>query len=69
MSRNSNPSPNAGLLTPISQTVRPHPPITRALKEVVTRLREIDNIEVVDWEPYKHGFAWELIVSFVVFSA
>lgn len=42
--------------------VRPHEPITRALQEVVERLRKIPGTEVVEWKPYKHDVAWELIV-------
>jgi len=48
--------------------VKPHPPITRALKEVVKRLSGIPGIEVVEWKPYKHDLAWELIVSFITLS-
>ncbi len=47
--------------------VKPHPPITRALKEVVKKLKEVRGIEVVDWKPYKHDFAWELIVSSTIY--
>ena len=43
--------------------VKPHPPITRALTEVIRKLNEFDDVEVVRWEPYKHDLAWELIVS------
>jgi amidase len=43
--------------------VKPQPPVLRALKEVVEKLRKIDGVEVVDWEPYRHDYAWELIVS------
>lgn len=43
--------------------VRPHPPVQRALREVAERLRSIDDVEVVDWKPYRHDYAWELIVS------
>lgn len=43
--------------------VKPHPPITRALKDVVERLAKVPGIEVTDWKPYKHDLAWELIVS------
>lgn len=43
--------------------VRPQPPVTRALKEVVEKLREKGNVEVVDWTPYKHDLAWEIVVS------
>lgn len=42
--------------------VKPHPPITRALKEVVSRLRASENVEVVGWTPYKHDLSWEIIV-------
>lgn len=41
--------------------VRPHPPISQALNEVVSRLKEVEEIDVVDWMPYKHDEAWEII--------
>ncbi|CAG8950980.1 hypothetical protein HYFRA_00006377 [Hymenoscyphus fraxineus] len=43
--------------------VKPHPPVLRALKQVVEKLKVKDNIEVVDWQPYKHELAWELIAN------
>jgi len=43
--------------------VTPHPPITRALNEVVSRLNSIPNIEIVDWKPYLHDEAWAIISS------
>lgn len=43
--------------------VRPHPPVTRALKQVVEKLKTNDDIEVVEWKPYKHDLAWEIIVG------
>jgi Asp-tRNA(Asn)/Glu-tRNA(Gln) amidotransferase A subunit family amidase len=43
--------------------VKPHPPITRAMKQVVERLKDNANVEIVEWKPYKHDLAWELIVS------
>ncbi|CAF9940527.1 MAG: hypothetical protein ALECFALPRED_008702 [Alectoria fallacina] len=43
--------------------VKPHPPVLRALKEVVTKLSKVRDVEIVDWKPYKHDFAWELIAS------
>ncbi|KAI4204767.1 MAG: hypothetical protein LQ348_001242 [Seirophora lacunosa] len=43
--------------------VQPHPPVTRALKEVVTKLQDIPEIEVSTWKPYKHHEAWEIIAS------
>lgn len=43
--------------------VKPHPPITRAMKEVVDKLKTVPDIEVVDWKPYKHDVAWQIIAS------
>jgi amidase len=42
--------------------VKPHPPVIRALNGVVEGLKKIDGVEVVDWVPYKHDLAWEIIV-------
>jgi hypothetical protein len=42
--------------------VKPHPPVTRALKQVVEKLKDKGNVEIVEWTPYKHDLAWELIV-------
>ena len=41
--------------------VTPHPPIRRVLREVVEKLKKAPEIDVVDWKPYKHDWAWELI--------
>ncbi|EHL00830.1 putative amidase [Glarea lozoyensis 74030] len=41
--------------------VKPQPPVTRALKEVVDKLASSDKFEVVDWKPYQHDRAWEII--------
>jgi Asp-tRNA(Asn)/Glu-tRNA(Gln) amidotransferase A subunit family amidase len=35
----------------------------RALREVVEKLRSVPGVEVVDWKPYKHDHAWEIISS------
>lgn len=43
--------------------VRPQPPITRALKEVTEKLKDVAEIELVDWKPYKHDLAWEIIAG------
>jgi len=43
--------------------VKPHPPVTRALKQVVEKLKAKGNVEVVEWKPYKHDLAWEIIAS------
>ncbi|KAJ5571881.1 hypothetical protein N7535_005541 [Penicillium sp. DV-2018c] len=40
--------------------VRPHPPITRALRHAKEKLLSA-GIKVVDWEPYKHQHGWEVI--------
>ncbi|KAJ5096176.1 hypothetical protein NUU61_005532 [Penicillium alfredii] len=40
--------------------VRPHPPITRALKHAREKLIAA-GLKVVDWEPYKHKHGWEII--------
>ena len=43
--------------------VNPHPPIIRALRETVDKLKDVPDIEIVDWKPYKHDYAWQLIAS------
>lgn len=42
--------------------VRVHPPVTRALKQVVEKLKEKSDVEIVEWKPWKHDLAWEIIV-------
>ncbi|KAI5299383.1 hypothetical protein KEM56_003289 [Ascosphaera pollenicola] len=39
--------------------VKPHPPITRALKEVAESCKNA-GMEVVDWTPIEHDRAWDL---------
>ncbi|KAL8637989.1 MAG: hypothetical protein Q9228_004813 [Teloschistes exilis] len=42
--------------------VRPHPPITRALHSIVQKLKSFpDLFTVVDWHPYNHDEAWEIV--------
>ncbi len=48
--------------------VRPHPPVARAMQEVVGKLRESANIEIVEWEPLRHDLAWDIIVRPVSLS-
>jgi Asp-tRNA(Asn)/Glu-tRNA(Gln) amidotransferase A subunit family amidase len=43
--------------------VKPHPPIIRALKTIVDALKDADGIEVLEWKPLKHDYAWEIIAS------
>ena len=41
--------------------VKPHPPIVRALQEVVDKLKDIQSVETVEWKPYKHDEAWDIL--------
>lgn len=43
--------------------VRPHPPVLRAIKEVEEKLKAVEGVEIVEWMPYKHDHAWEIIAS------
>lgn len=43
--------------------VQPHPPITRALRSVVAKLKHVPNVSVVNWQPYLHDEAWAIISS------
>lgn len=43
--------------------VKPHPPVTRALQELVSHLSQVSGVEIVDWKPYRHDYAWERIAS------
>jgi Asp-tRNA(Asn)/Glu-tRNA(Gln) amidotransferase A subunit family amidase len=43
--------------------VRPHAPITRALKQVTDALKTASDVEVVDWQPHNHAAAWPILAS------
>ncbi|KAI9743625.1 MAG: hypothetical protein M1818_002941 [Claussenomyces sp. TS43310] len=43
--------------------VAPHPPVTRALREVVDKLKAKGNVEVISWNPYGHDEAWKIIAN------
>lgn len=43
--------------------VTPHPPISRTLNELVSKLKALRDVEVVDWKPYLHDEAWAIISS------
>ena len=45
------------------EVVKPHPPVLRALKEVAEKLKSVESVELVDWKPFKHDEAWEIIAS------
>jgi hypothetical protein len=42
--------------------VKPHPPVVRALQSVVDGLKGVDGVQIMDWKPYKHDLAWNIIV-------
>ena len=41
--------------------VMPHPPITRALEAVASKLAAVPNLTLVDWKPHVHDEAWAII--------
>lgn len=43
--------------------VTPAPAVTRALKEVVERLKLVDSIDVIEWKAYQQKEALEILVS------
>ncbi|KAI0456435.1 amidase signature domain-containing protein [Xylaria acuta] len=43
--------------------VRPHPPIAAALSRVAEKLKKSGEVEIVDWECWKHDLAWEIIAK------
>ncbi|KAI0173267.1 amidase [Hypoxylon sp. FL1284] len=45
------------------EVVRPHPPVLRAMTELVEKLKGSPNVELVDWKPWKHDLAWSIIAK------
>ncbi|KAJ8120996.1 hypothetical protein ONZ43_g2446 [Nemania bipapillata] len=45
------------------KVVRPHPPILAALSRVVAELQKSDEVDVIEWECWKHDLAWEVIAK------
>jgi hypothetical protein len=43
--------------------VSPVPPVTRALRKVVERLKLVDGIEVIEWKAFRQKEALEILVS------
>ena len=43
--------------------VKPQPPVIRALNEVKAKLTGFSDIDMVDWIPYKHDAAWEIVAN------
>jgi amidase len=59
-------SPNQPLKIAVmwhDKVVTPHPPISRVLQEVASRLRLLPNVTVVDWKAHLHDEAWAIISS------
>lgn len=48
--------------------VTPAPAVTRALKEVVDRLKLADDVEFIEWKAYQQKEALEILVSFYITS-
>ena len=46
--------------------VRPHPPVRRALRDVVTKMQASELVEVESWYPSGSEEAWEIIVCLTV---
>lgn len=43
--------------------VTPAPAVTRALKEVVERLKSVDSVKVIEWKAFQQTEALEILVS------
>ncbi|EFR01577.1 acetamidase [Nannizzia gypsea CBS 118893] len=43
--------------------VKPLPPVTRALHEVVAKLKLVPGVEVVEWKPFHHDEAMEILAG------
>lgn len=42
--------------------MKPHPPMLRALKTAVEKLKAA-GVKVVNWEPFDHQRGWDILVS------
>ncbi|TGO86225.1 hypothetical protein BPOR_0322g00050 [Botrytis porri] len=43
--------------------VKPSPPLTRALNEVVEKLKQVPGVEIIEWKPYQHDKAMEILTK------
>lgn len=43
--------------------VQPAPAVTRALKEIVGRLKTTSDVDVIEWKPYQQENALEILVG------
>ena len=45
------------------EIVRPSPPVNRALRQVVEKLKMVPGVNVALWKPFQHDVAMEILVS------
>ncbi|TGO64820.1 hypothetical protein BCON_0005g00160 [Botryotinia convoluta] len=43
--------------------VKPSPPVTRALNEVVEKLKRVPGVEIIEWKPYQHDKAMKILTK------
>ncbi|TGO28232.1 hypothetical protein BPAE_0030g00180 [Botrytis paeoniae] len=43
--------------------VKPSPPVTRALNEVVEKLEQVPGVEIITWKPYQHDKAMKILTK------
>ncbi|KAM0145531.1 hypothetical protein ACHAQE_011219 [Botrytis cinerea] len=43
--------------------VKPSPPLTRALNEVVEKLKKVPGVEIIEWKPYQHDKAMKILTK------
>ncbi|KAI9656081.1 MAG: hypothetical protein M1821_005142 [Bathelium mastoideum] len=41
--------------------VRPQPPVTRAMRDLVNALKACEGIEIIEWKPWKHQYGLEIM--------
>ncbi|KAM0123540.1 hypothetical protein ACHAO1_011273 [Botrytis cinerea] len=46
--------------------VKPSPPLTRALNEVVEKLKKVPGVEIIEWKPYQHDKAMKILTKLYV---
>ncbi|KAF7944585.1 uncharacterized protein EAE97_005218 [Botrytis byssoidea] len=43
--------------------VKPSPPVTIALNEVVEKLKQVPGVEIIEWKPYQHDNAMKILTK------
>ena len=62
----THPTHNAPLRLGIiwhDDVVAPHPPISRAIEQLVSMLKQRRDVEIVEFKPYKHDEGWAIVSS------